>query len=420
MHIRTLSLESGPRRAVLITLCVAAVLACLLFAKWAFGHAVAVSATEKEVASLGVDLASNDPQAHYELSQMLEKTFLPGDEQRAYAELESAVALSPNHYPFWLAFARAREQAGDQAGAERALRRAVDLAPNYSRVRWALGNALLRQGRQAEAFDEIRSAVAADGSFAQPAAGAAWQIFEGDVARIRAEIGDSPRINAAIAALLANDKRFAEAMEFWRLVDAGPMPDDLKETSRAFYNKLVEGGRYRSAIAVALSAGLFDAAEAAAGAVTNGGFESALAVQNPNAFSWTIADGTFPAVGQNNQRRSGEYSLLVRFGQGGRGFRQISQRIAVEPGQSYELIFFYRSELATSARLRCDVFAALGPPIAGMPLNAKQDWGEARFPFTVPADVEGVEMRIGIENCPDNACTVTGNIWFDDFVLVKR
>lgn len=415
VQTRSVNLDDGWKRLALIAVCALAAAAALVFAKWAFGHAVAVNAAETEVAALGVGLAPDDPHAHFGLAQQLEKTLLPGDEEHAFREYEAAVALSPNNYVFWLGLGRARERSGDAAGAERALRKAAELAPNYSRVQWALGNNLLRQGRQDEAFTEIRRAVAADRTFASPAAAAAWQIFAGDVGQIRPAIGDSPQINGAVAVLLAGDKRFPEAIEFWRLASGSEDADAVKEARQAVYNKLIEAGLYRSALEV-------DGSMAVVGAVSNGNFEAALTGPGTGSFSWAVADGTFPRVGLNeSQKRSGNYSLLISFGQGGKGFRQVSQKVGVEPLQNYSLQFFYRSELTTTARIRCDVFSAAGNLLAGTTLTpTKQEWAEAGVPFAVPAGVEGIEIRIGIEGCPDAGCVTAGNIWFDDLILVKR
>ncbi len=400
--------------------CALLIAASVLSAKWAFGHAVAVNATELEVATLGAELAPDDPHARFGLGQLLEKTLMPGDDEKALAEFEAAVDLSPRHYEFWLALARARERSGDAGGAEAAVRKAQELAPNYSRVRWALGNVLLRQGRQEEAFEEIRRA-AQDGSFANPAAAAAWQIFEGDVDEIRRAVGDSPRINASIAVLLAGDKRYREALDFWRRLPDVSQQNELKETGQALYNKLIEGGRYRSAVEVGNDIGLFPNQEVVVGGISNGDFESALTPANANIFSWSIGAGAFPSIGLNpDQKRGGNYSLLMRFGQGGNGFRQISQKIAVEPLQAYHLQFFYRADLTTAGRIRCDVSTMAGVPLAGTVLNSKQEWAEAATTFSVPADVEGIELRITIEGCPAGGCTVAGNIWFDDFSLTRR
>lgn len=392
----------------------------VVFAKWAFGHAIATNATETEVAELGVLLAGADPHAHFEFGRLLEKDFLPDDQSRAFRELEEAVALAPNNYVFWTALGRAREQNSDAEGAEKAFRTAQGLAPNYSRVNWALGNALLRQGRQEEAFAEIGKAAGADGTFAKPAASTAWQVFGGDTARIRSVIGESPAINAAVATLLAGDKRYAEAMEFWRRVPPAAVDDELKSSGQALYSKLADAGLYNSAIEVGSTIGQFPNDDVRPAAVTDGGFESALAAQAPNIFSWTIADGNFPRVGLNDsQKKSGNYSLLLNFGQGGKGFRQVSQKIGVEAG-AYELRFSSKADLTTEAKLRCEILSAAGGVLASAPIAPKQDWADVRLSFTVPAGLEGVEVRVTAENCPAGGCQIAGNIWFDDFNLVKR
>src|SRR5687767_4526530 len=126
-----------------------------------------------------------------------------------------ATGSSPQNYLLWLELGRARERSGDAEGGERALRRALELAPNYSRVQWALGNALLRQGRTDEAFAEIRKAVVGDPTFAEPAVTAAWQFFDADVAAIRRAMDGSPRFDSALAALLARERRFGEALDIW-------------------------------------------------------------------------------------------------------------------------------------------------------------------------------------------------------------
>ncbi len=424
MQIRTIEINSGWRKALLIGSCAICVALALLFSKWAFGHAVAVNATELEVTELGVDLAPSDPSAHLAFGQLLEKRFLPDDQRRAFAEVRSAAALSPHNYNYWLAFARIQEQSGNVDAAELALRKALELAPNYARVQWALGNLLLRQNRQPEGFSEIRKAAAADANFAGPAAAVAWQVFKGDLQNIHEAVGGSPRINASLAVLLAGDKRFDEAMDFWRRVSGSPEftsgPNEIRE---AFYKKLLDGGAYRSALEVANDAGLFSGSEASAGTISNGGFESALHAtrEGANFFSWTVSDGTVPRVGQNgDQKRSGSYSLLVSYGQSGTGLRQITQKVGVSSGKGYDLQFYYLSQIAAPVRFRCDVLSASGSQLAGAALPASKDWGPVRIPFVVPDDVEGIEVRIAAEGCAADGCVASGNIWFDDFSLFER
>ena len=416
MQTRSIKLNSGHKKAIAIICCVAALAALAVFAKWSFGHAIAAGAAEPEVAAFGRRLAGRDAEARFENGLLLEKTQLPGDDA-AVREFRAAVSLSPHHYVYWLALGRSLEQWGDDAAAEQAIRNAAELAPNYARVRWALGNLLLRQGRIDEAFAEIRKAAAADPSYASPAASAAWQTYGGDSRRIAEAVGDSPRISAALALLLAGEKRYSEAMGHWRSIEQGQITDSLAESGKALYGKLNEAGMYRSAIEVGSSVGLFSGVQA--DAITNGGFEDALATQDTHQFTWAISGGAFPRIGLNDaQRHSGSYSLLVSFGQGGKGARQIVQKAGVEAGGRYELRFHYRSELKPEGAGRIDVFAA-GSSIAGSRLVSRAEWTEVQMPFTVPDGSEGIELRITMDACSAESCPVTGSIWFDDFALIK-
>ena len=417
-----ISLASGLYRVVAVGICVSAVVLAALVSKWAFGHAVAINATEAEIAAFGVDLAPSDPRTHLDHAFLLEKTFLPADQAKSLSEFEQAAALSPNNYLNWLLLGRAREQAGDPVGAERALSKALELAPNYSRVQWALGNSLLRQGRYDEGFAYIRRAVAADVTFSNPAATAAWQIFGGDVVKIKNALGDSSRINASMAVLLAGNKRYAEALEFWSQVPADEKESGTKEAARSLYAKFIEAALYGSAIEIANSAQLFPDETISSETVSNGDFESALAQKGPSPFSWTIADGSYPAIGLNgSQKHGGNYSLLFNFGQGGKGFRPVSQKIGVRGGSSYEMIFYHRSEVKAQATLVCQIISAADASVlASAVIAASAGWAEIRIPFSVPADTEGIELKINAEGCSADGCSISGNIWFDDFSLVKR
>lgn len=421
MQIKTLSITNRPRRFAAIATCIIAALLVLPVAKWSFGHAAAINASTVEVADLGVTLAPADPQAHLEHAHLLEKTFLPSDQARSLEEFERSVALAPNNYLNWLALGRAREQAGDTISSEAALRKALELAPNYSRVKWALGNLLVRRRNYSDGFAFVRDAVAADAGLASPAAASAWQIFGGDIAKIKESLGDSPRTNAALTVLLANEKRNADALNLWQSIPETEKKN-LKETGQSLYSKFMEARLYRSAIETGNAIGLFTENAPATGTITNGGFESAIVPNDPNPFSWMIADGGFPRVGLNDaQKKSGSYSLLMNFGTGGKGFRQVIQKVGVEPTANYELVLFYRSELKTDAKIVCQITPTNdAKPIASIPLAAAVDWSEGRAMFTIPAAAEGIEIRLAVEGCPAAGCSVSGNVWFDDFSLIKR
>jgi tetratricopeptide (TPR) repeat protein len=183
--IKSIKLETASSRTVLIIAGFLCLAATVFFAKWCFANAIAAQATFKEVAELSVNLAPNDPQTHYALGVMNEKTFLSEDLPKSVKEFEQAVALSPNDFRLWLVYGKARERSGDGAGAELALRKTLEFAPNYAQVQWTLGNILLRRGESREAFFEIRRAAESDKNYRIPAVAAAWQIFDGSLANVQ-------------------------------------------------------------------------------------------------------------------------------------------------------------------------------------------------------------------------------------------
>ncbi len=200
----------------------------VFFVKWCFANAIAARAPNAEVAQLAIDLAPNDPQTHYALAVLNDKIFSPEDLLKSLAEFEQAVALAPNDYRLWLALGKARERNGDAAGAEVALRKALGLAPNYAQVQWTLGNILLRRGKTEEAFAEIRRAAESGETYRVPAVTTAWQIFGGDAARIRQNLGDSNSLKSALAVFLVKEKRFDEAMEIWNTLPVAAKKTLLK------------------------------------------------------------------------------------------------------------------------------------------------------------------------------------------------
>lgn len=423
MPVKKYQINSGLVRAAFIAVGAAAVVGAFFVVKWGLAHTAAVQSDNVEVASLSADLAPDDPQTHYALAILSEKTFAPGDIERALREFEWAASLSPNNYLLWLDLGRARERNGDRAGAELALRKALELAPSYSRVQWALGNVLLRQGRTDEAFIEIRKAVAGDASYTDAAINTAWQIFDGDLVLVRNAIGDSDRSNAALSILLAGQKRFDEAFDIWDRLPTNGKKTTLKEIGQTLYRQLFEGGKYRMALRVGDQIKTETSGPESIATVVNSGFEDALAVQNTNTFAWQVADGFNPRIGPTDgQKHSGKYSLLMSFGQGSKAIRTMSQTFAAEPGESYVLEFYYRSDIKTQSKLKWEIVAAAtGAIIAATDtLPNVSDWTAVRTNFVVPAEIDGLVIRLAAENCDPANCAISGNIWFDDFSLKSQ
>ncbi|MDM7923244.1 MAG: hypothetical protein QUS14_13165 [Pyrinomonadaceae bacterium] len=425
MQISRITIDTLSKKLALAAAAVIAVIFGAFAVIWGFANGAASQAEFVEAAEQAVSISPSDPQTNYAYAVLLDQSFGPGDAQKALAYYERAVSFAPGNYFYWLELGRAYERQGDAAKAESAVRHALTLAPNYSAVQWALGNLLIRQGRTAEAFGPIRDAVAGDPKFTETAASLAWQVSGNDIAAVKAMIGDSVRINAALASLLAKDKKYDAAVEFWNAIPPNERRALPKESANAFYDLLVAGHRYREAAKIAAELGEGERTQVAVGKIFNGGFESAVRPSGAPLFDWQLANGQNPQIVlSNGQKHSGSNSLLLVFNEADRAadIRRFSQAVAVEPGREYIFRYYYRTDLKTQFTFKWKIGNSTdGSPIAmSDPLPAKSEWAAGELRFTVPQNTDGIFIEFGRDTCSAGVCTAAGNIWFDDISLSEQ
>ena len=395
-------------------------------AKWCFAQTIATRAEAKELAEFTIKMAPADPQTHYAFARTSEKTFLPEDFERALTAYETAVSLAPHDYRLWLELGKARERNGDAEGAEKALRRAAELAPNYSQVAWTLGNALLRQEKTVEAFEWLRRAAAADDKFVAPIVVAARQQAGSELSEIQRLLGDSPDLKAELAASLAAEKRFDEALEIWRsLPDAekAEKSEKLNAVRERIFNQLIAEKRFRDAFSLQAD-NLAGGESLEVGKIINPGFEANVKPEGAGLFEWQIAAGAHPQIGvDTSQKRGGSQSLVLLFNSAdGKLFREIRQTVAVEAGRNYEFIAFYKSDLKTTGTVRWEVIdGASGAVLAQTEAAAeKADWSPLAAQFKTDEDAQAVIIRLARTDCKSAFCPIAGKIWFDDFALQQK
>lgn len=423
MKRRSIKIDTPARRIGLIAAGILCLTAAFFFAKWSFANSIATRSDVKEVAEFTVGLAPNDPQTHYALAVLGEKSFLPGELAKAVSGYERATALSPHDFRLWLALGNARGSAGDATGAEGALRQALRLAPNYAQISWALGNNLIRQGRTREGFAEIRRAALSDPEYIKPTISTAALIFEGDLAEIRKHVGDSPEINAELALYLAGDKKFAEALETWEALPGDRKKTDFKTVGERLYQEMLAAKKFAYAFRLykqTAAAGEADAA--AAGKIYNGGFEADVDPNNTlKIFNWQLGPGVQPQIGFDDRQKSGgRRSLVIVFNSNdGRDFRTVAQTVVVEPDRDYKFEFSYRSELQTPATLRWDIVdSADGTVLASTePIAEKTGWKRIGTGFQTGPETEAVTLRLTRERCGSTICPIVGKVWFDDLSI---
>ncbi len=432
------SFDLGPawRRALLVVP-VIVVVACVWFAaRWCVGNELAVWSPDVEgmprssLAAAATRLAPDDPQTHFTLARLGERSLLPEELPAAVARYEQAAALSPNDYRLWVELGRARSTAGDVAGAERALKRAAELAPNYSGPRWHLGNLLLRAGRTEEAFAELRRAGDADPASYRPQIfNMAWGAFGGDTARLRELAGDSAPSRAALADYLVGRGRLDDALTLWREFEGAKLADEQIAAGTKLRQELSDAKRFHDALSVER---VLRSATGAGGLpeidrVTNGGFEEAVGPVGRNLFEWQVA----PVVGAQlnldaGSPRGGARSLRVVFESPGTlDFKNVSQLVAVRPASRYRLEYFVRAEgLKTTSTLRTIVVDAadLARVLASsepLPVGATDGWRQVSIEFTTGPRTEAVSVAVRRDACAEAVCPIYGRVWYDDFNLQR-
>ncbi|HUF05632.1 MAG TPA: tetratricopeptide repeat protein [Aridibacter sp.] len=384
------------------------------------GNAVARGAFEPAAAEFAAQIAPGEPFAYYAAGWFLERSMRPEDLPRALEMYEKAAALEPNDYLLWLEFGKALERNGNPEEAEKALRHAAETAPNYSEVLWTLGNVLIRNGKDEEGFAHIRKAVDGNGTFAQPAASLAWDLFEGDISRVTATVGDSSAVKAAMAGFLARQEKYDEAMKMWNSVPKLEVRTDHQEAGKQLLQTFLGAKRY--AAAAELQAQLSNEGPRVA-EVTNGGFEKDVSAEKPRAFEWNIQQGKNPAVGISvEQKREGGKSLALIFEARSTGaFRTVSQAVAVLPGVEYRFEAFLKTELETEKTMFWEIADAVtGHVLAStQSVAAASDWAPVSAVFSTKDGSEGVIIRLVREKCVGSECRIAGRVWIDA-VSIKR
>lgn len=174
-----------------------------------------------------------------------------GDNDRAIAHFEAAVAARPNYAMAWDNLGLARQRQGDAAGAEEAFRAALDARPDYMGPRLNLARALVQQRRFPEAVAELetvrerypdRPEVSLDLAVAMTESGSP----DAGLAELDATLARYPAYTEAHylkARLLVRAQRLEEAAtSVRRVLELQPDHPEAPEVLRALEQALAGGG----------------------------------------------------------------------------------------------------------------------------------------------------------------------------------
>lgn len=399
-----------------------------LFVKWNFATAIATHLDTrlpetKLIADWLIELSPGDADAHYALAAGLEKSFEPGDAERALSEYQRATELSPTDYRLWLGLAKARSRSGDSEGAQAAFSRASELAPSYSHVQWAHGNFLVRQNRTDEGFALIAKAAASSIQYSGPAAVLALQLFDGDVPRVREMLGGGDAANVALAPVLAAQKRYDDSLDAWNRLSSDLKITKHKKLGEQLVEQMAAANQYRHATRITTDLLEGDVERPQPEKIVNGGFENGVKLKQAGRFEWQIGEGNEPQVSlSETQKHSGRYGLWIVFNTFETAhFRQVSQVVAVEPNARYKFEAYYTCALKTTSKLRIEIIDPATGILLGTTdeLSPTAQWKALSAEFVIPANLDGVKIQLHREGCNGPACPVTGTLGLDDFSITR-
>lgn len=346
----------------------------------------------------------------------------------ALAHFQRATELNPRDPAPWLELSAAHNFRGEAAEAEACLRRADWLAPNLPHIQWVIGNFFLLQGNTDEAFRHFKVVLAGTANYNQILFRTAWKASD-DGAKILNEL-----IPARAATefdylyFLLREKRFAEAQEVWKRVASGSEAFEPLQAA-GFIDHLLAGRLPTEAEKVwddLRARGLIKPTyqPTAQNMLVNGDFEEDILNMG---FDWRVAPVEGVVTGTNSTVfHSPSRAMQITFpGKANLEYRGVYQFVRVEPGHSYRLQGFLKTEgITTDSGPRLEVRDAYDPSalllLSDSLTGTSTGWSLAILDFT--AGPKTGLVVVGVARLPsrkfDNL--IAGKVWVDDVRLTPR
>ena len=280
----------------------------------------------------------------------------------------------------------------------------------------------MRQGRSDEAFGELRKTTENNLTYREQVFSLAWDYFDHDPAHVEALAADTPDVRASLALFYAAHGQAADSLRLWNTLS-----DDQKaenpQTAKTIAQALSEKKFFRQGLEFSRQVGIDPDAQAET--ITNGGFERPLGSPEDNYYGWNVerGDNKLDIAGDSSVKHSGNRSLKMNF----RIYvkPELSnpwQTVAAQPGRSYALHFWARTENLRSAGM--PVVEVLDPAdnrliaaSSAMPTGTN-DWQEFTIDFRAPDSSDGFVIRVARSYC--EGCPLVGLLWLDDLSLTKK
>jgi hypothetical protein len=359
------------------------------------------------------------------LGRMAQYSVTDMNPELAMENLRRAAELNPRDPQPWLELAAAFGFQGRTVEAEACLRRADFLAPNIPSIQWVIGNFFLLRGDTDESFRHFRVALAGSTQYNQILFKTAWKATD-DGEKILAQlIPDRVATEIDYLYFLLSQKRFAEAQKVWRRIAANG--EGFAAVQAASYiDQLIAAHLPAEAHQVwddLKNKGLIRPTYGPTGhnLLVNADFEEDLLNLG---FDWRIVrmEGIYAGL-DGSSYHSPSHALHIRFsGRENVDYRHAFQYVRVEPGRSYRLRGFLKTEgITTDSGPRLEVQDAYDVTalrkFSEMITGSTGGWSQVILDFTTGPRTELVIVSVARLPSAKIDSLIAGKIWVDDLSL---
>jgi hypothetical protein len=422
------STRSTNGRLLIAALLIAALIFAWLGVRWQIGSLIAASASTndpeiKNIAESARDLAPSDPYAMWLYATANRDLISSENVGPSLTRFEDVVRRSPHDYRWWIELGRTAEQAGDAELAHSAFTKAIELAPSHAYPHWQMGNFLLRADRTDDALSELRRAASNDHTYREQAFSLVWDYFEHDAARVEGLAGDAPDARVGLAFFFAARGQAKDSLRIWNTLDDGQKAENV-QIAKTIAQAFTERKFFKEGLEFSRQTGIDPDAQIET--ITNGGFERSIGNADDNYYGWNVdrSDNKLDISTDSSVKHSGIRALKLNF----RAYvkpqlADPSQIVVVEPGHSYTLSFWVRTENLRSAGMPTiqvvdpaayQLLATSQPVVVG-----SNDWQEMSVRFKAAEKSHGVVIQLARSFCGD-ACPIVGTLWLDDVSLIRN
>jgi hypothetical protein len=299
------------------------------------------------------------------------------------------------------------------------------MAPNLPAFQWAIGNFFLLHGNVDDAFRHFKIVLAGSSQYDQILFSTAWKA-SGDADRILEQlIPHQLRTEFAYLSYLLVQQRYTDARSVWKRILSRAETFSPAQASE-YIDRMIAAQRPSEAYEAWTDLqrkGLIQANYQAPSRnlLANGNFEGKML---NIGFDWRIVplEGAYAGIDRTAFHSPGS-SLVIQFsGKQNLDYRHVLQYAKVEPGHSYQLRGFMKSEgITTDSRPRLAVRDAYDPnaleKLSEDLEGTTVSWTPVTVDFTTGPKTELIVVSVSRLPSRKLDNLIAGKVWVDDLTL---